>query len=54
MLNRQYLRATETSEYETGNPTCCNRRMVRYKRIPEYRSLRAPRRIGGQDDKRSF
>jgi len=32
------MRATETSGSETGNPTCCNLRIVRWGVLPEYKS----------------
>lgn len=54
ILNRQDMRAAETSEYETGNPTCCNFRMVRLRmhtRVPKFEGIR---RKGEEDEQKSF
>jgi hypothetical protein len=49
------MRATETSETETGNPTSCNFRMIRNSGFPETLSrwsikAKAPAEKAGMDD----
>ena len=44
------MRAAETSDYETGNPTRCNRRMVRLRRFTRVPKFAGILRISGQGD----